>query len=256
MNKAVEKASGRPSTLPGRLLTRERVRNYSAIFAFGSLLALTGSIALRLADPGRYGVPLPDYLAHWTAGRMLLDGMGPSLYRPSAQLEIQARLAGTQGHLAWFVSPPFVAGLYAPLAALPYAASALAWTALSAGTLIACIRRLGAFCAGLWESERRLVILAVVASYPVFELLAGGQDSALSLAVWISRPARFSPSVSSSHNWWCWSRSCSWSNDAGGHCCPSRRRRRSSPWVASLWSDGTASRGGSTRSAAPCTKTR
>lgn len=186
MNNAFERTSGRRSTLPGRLLTRERVRNYSAIFAFGSLLALTGSIALRLADPGRYGVPLPDYLAHWTAGRMLLDGMGPSLYSPNAQLEIQGGLAGTQGHLAWFVSPPFVAGLYAPLAVLPYAASALAWTAISAGTLIACIRRLGAFGAGLWTSERRLVILAVVASYPVFELLGGGQDSALSLAVWMA----------------------------------------------------------------------
>jgi Glycosyltransferase family 87 len=168
------------------VLSRERVRNYSTIFALGSLLALGSSTVLRLVNPARFGVALPDYLAHWTAGRMVLDGLAAVLYSPQAQWEVQSQLAGTRGHLAWFVSPPFVAGLYAPLALLPYAASAVVWTAISLGVLSACVSRMGEFCATLWATERRLIILVIAASYPVFELLGGGQDSALSLAVWMA----------------------------------------------------------------------
>ncbi len=99
------------------IFTRERVRNYACIFlVFG-----VGSIVVAAAfgDFPRVlgGQPLlPDYLAHWTGGRMLLDGRIDELYDPAVQAHLQhSEVPGYQG-LSWFVSPPFAALLYEPLA--------------------------------------------------------------------------------------------------------------------------------------------
>jgi hypothetical protein len=169
-----------------RLLSRERVRNYSAILLAGSVLALAVSAVARTVSPGTAGMLLPDFLAHWTGGRMLVEGNASALYDPQVQQALQSSLGARTGDLAWFVSPPFVAAAYVPFAVLPYPVAAAAWTVASLGLLWAALSRLRSFGPGLWASERRLVLLAVAASYPVFELVGGGQDSAVSLAVWVA----------------------------------------------------------------------
>ena len=54
---------------------------------------------------------------------MLLDGQVSLLDDPAGRSVVQAEQLGATS-LSWFVSPPFVAGIFAPLAALPYPASA------------------------------------------------------------------------------------------------------------------------------------
>jgi hypothetical protein len=169
----------------GRVITRERVRNYSVIFLVGSVVALGTSIVVALVVPRGQRLPLPDFLAHWTGGRMLADGLRSRLYDPAAQQALQTAAGSPPDILAWFVSPPFVTAVYLPFALLPYLAACAAWTGASLAMLGTALRGLGLFAPRLWARERRLVVMVVFASYPVFELLGSGQDSALALLVWV-----------------------------------------------------------------------
>ena len=105
---------GRLATAIDSLLTPERLRIYSTVLVLGFGVTL----ALSWALPGTQ-TPLPDYSARWTAGRLLLDGRLGSLYDPAVQAAVQQQDWGATG-LSWFVSPPFVAILFAPLAVAPY----------------------------------------------------------------------------------------------------------------------------------------
>jgi hypothetical protein len=165
------------------LITRERVRNYSWILLITSLV-----VAVPHAALGRFPVALsgeivfPDYLAHWTGGRLLLEGREDMLYDPAFQLEFQrAAVPGTPG-LSWFVSPPVAAGMYLPLAWLPYGTSALLWTGLMVGAFALCLR----LVRPLVRTRSRdfsLLVLAFTATPAVFEVLGAGQDSLAALLI-------------------------------------------------------------------------
>ncbi len=167
------------------VLTRERVRNYSAVFLVGWVVAVLGTSLVLALRPGGAASVSPDFLAHWTGGRMVLDGALGSLYDPVAQHRLQAELGAAPDTLAWFVSPPFVAVLYAPFALLPYLVAALLWAVTTATLLWWSLRRLGTFGPALWARERGLVVLVTLASYPLLELVGDGQDSAVGLAIWV-----------------------------------------------------------------------
>src|SRR5205823_610860 len=112
-----------------RLLTRRRLRGYLAIFLAVWVATLLASVAFGHPPRNMAGKPiLPDFLAHWIGGRLLLDGQTVRLYDPDVQHALQTQVVGEQDALAWFVNPPFMAFFYAPFAALPYLPSALAWT--------------------------------------------------------------------------------------------------------------------------------
>lgn len=162
------------------IIVRERLRNYSLIIvAFGAVTVL----ATAVLAPDKV---LTDYLAHWTGGRMLLEGRGGLLYDAALQLDLQRQVIGETDELSWFVSPPFVAVLYASLAALPFGFSGMVWTALSIGAL-ALSAQLARPLAPAWLQESwRLVLLVAAASAPVLRLLGSGQDSALLLLVWVA----------------------------------------------------------------------
>jgi hypothetical protein len=169
------------------IFTRERVRNYAWIFlgfGFGSIL-----LAAVLGDFPRVlgGQPLlPDYLAHWTGGRMLLDGRLGDLYDPRVQASLQhAEIPGYEG-LSWFVSPPFAALLYLPLAWLPYGASALVWLALSIVMGVLVLRWVRPLLFGDLAGETRLFTVAFLATPAVFEVLGAGQDSVLLVLLWVA----------------------------------------------------------------------
>jgi hypothetical protein len=178
------RVAGRARTRSG-LLTRQRVRNYSLILCIGGVLALGTSTWVKILDPSVHGVLLPDFLAHWTGGRLLLHGSVSDLYDAADQQTLQREVGLPAGDLAWFVSPPVVAALFLPFALLPYVGACAVWTVLSLTLLWAALRRAAIFAPALLARERRLVVLAVLGSYPVFELLGGGQDSSLSLLVWV-----------------------------------------------------------------------
>src|SRR5207249_1557623 len=113
------------------------------------------------------------------------DGDTSHLYDPAAQQALQDRIVGKQDMFAWYVSPPFMALLYLPFAALPYLLSAVAWTVF---TLL--LLRIAAWLArplipDLGARHWRFALLVAAASQPIFELLGAGQDTALSLLIWV-----------------------------------------------------------------------
>jgi Glycosyltransferase family 87 len=66
--------------------------------------------------------PVEDYIAFYTAGRLVLDGRGESVYDldviAEREHEMFGRDVGGTGRLGFF-NPPFVAVIFAPLALLP-----------------------------------------------------------------------------------------------------------------------------------------
>ncbi len=155
-----------------RLLTRDRLTVYPAI----ALVAF----ALTVLAPWLSGSAplLPDFVARWTAGRLVVQGNTDAIYDPAAQSAIQMAEQGLGDSISLFVSPPFVALICAPFGALPYLLAAILWSALSVaafGLSFALLKREFADRDSPWH--RKGAILAVMATYPVIELFGGGQDT-------------------------------------------------------------------------------
>ena len=162
-----------------RLITTDRVRGYSTIFLALSLLAST---AVSFVRPGDL---VPDYLAHWTGGRMILDGRAGELYDASAQLHVQVGALGPTLGLSWFVSPPFVALLYVPLALLPFTMSLIVWKLLSLALLVIALHLARPLAPARLQQRWHLVVLVVAAAEPTFSALANGQQTFLVLLLWV-----------------------------------------------------------------------
>ena len=130
-------------------------------------------------------VAFPDYLAHWTGGRMLVDGSTADLFDPRVQGALQAQEVGPDS-LSWFVSPPFAALIYAPFALIGFGPSALVWTAFSAACLVVSIRLMKPFAPQLFERHFTQVVIIMASTPPMIELIGSGQDSALALLIWLA----------------------------------------------------------------------
>ncbi len=166
------------------LVDRERVRNYSIAFLVLGVVASVGNVALGKGLRVYTGNALfPDFLAHWTAGRLLLDGELAHLYDADFQARMQWAITGAGDDVSWFVGPPFTAVLYVPLAALPFAVAGVLWTLISVAAIAASIVLLRPLLPRL-SRDWVVVVLAVLASQPVLEVIGAGQDSALSMLVW------------------------------------------------------------------------
>jgi Glycosyltransferase family 87 len=182
--------AGRAQRVPDsldRLITARRVRGYSTICLAVWLASLTASVLL--GRPPRNAldkVILPDYLAHWTGGRLVLEGAGERLYDIPTQLALQIQAVGENETFAWYVNPPYIALFYLPFAALPYPPSALAWTLFAVILLLLSMRLLRPLVPDLGEACWGTVLLAAAAAAPVYELIGSGQDSALSLFLWLA----------------------------------------------------------------------
>lgn len=166
------------------LTAREKVRSGAWAFLGVSLVASALNVVLGQGLRVATGNALfSDFLAHWTAGRLLLDGRLDDLYDPDAQALLQHAIVGPGGDVSWFVGPPFLVLLYAPLAALPYLASSLVWLALSFAALLGALALVRPLVPRL-DRDWGTVVLVVLASQPVLETLGSGQDSAVSMLVW------------------------------------------------------------------------
>lgn len=123
---------------------------------------------------------LPDFVARWSAGRMVLAGQLTDLYNPETQFALQqAELGSVQ--LSWFVSPPFVALLFVPLAYLPYPVAAIIWLLANMTILLLALGTIRQFISINDQWWRRFMLLTV-ASAPSIELIGSGQDTAWVLA--------------------------------------------------------------------------
>jgi Glycosyltransferase family 87 len=170
-----------------RLINTERCRNYSIIFiVLGYGLILASTFLGHLPRTAFGESVLPDFLVHWTGGRLVLNGQLNNLYDQGTQLHVQTAAVGQTSKLAWFIAPPFVGLLYAPLAGLPYLASAGVWTLLSAMMLLIALKLARPLAPNISRARWRMIILVCFASQPVLELLGSGQDSAFSLLIWVA----------------------------------------------------------------------
>ena len=170
-----------------RWINAERCRNYSIILiVLGYGLILVTTFLGHLPNTAFGETVLPDFLVHWTGGRLVLNGQLDSLYDQGAQLRVQTAAVGQTSKMAWFIAPPFVGLLYAPLAGLPYLASAGVWTLLSAMMLLIALKLARPLAPSISSARWRMVVLVCFASQPVLELLGSGQDSAFSLLIWVA----------------------------------------------------------------------
>ncbi|HLZ07889.1 MAG TPA: glycosyltransferase family 87 protein [Chloroflexota bacterium] len=170
------------------LLTWRRVHQYPFLtLACGYGIGLV-AIARGYAPFTVYGRPFAtDLAARLTAGRIVVFGDPGRLYDFAYQYQVQQQLIG-EGHPEFFqvfLPPPFDAYLYAPFASLPYVASATILTVLTILMVIASFRLLWPLVPGLHRYGFWFVLAIVFSSWPLIDLIVGGQDSAIGLFVYV-----------------------------------------------------------------------
>ena len=159
-----------------RLLNRKRLA-YAWITAgalWGAWLAsiLLGRGAMDLAGH----VVGTDFLEFYTAGTTLRLGESGRLYDIGYQSQLQQLLIGPalRDYYA-YITPPFLAWLYQPLASLPYSLGFAVWSLFGLLCLWAALRWLGApgWKPFVWS----------LTFFPVFASVSYGQNGLLSLAL-------------------------------------------------------------------------
>ncbi|MBM6405970.1 DUF2029 domain-containing protein [Phycicoccus sp. CSK15P-2] len=156
------------------LLTPDRLLVYPVV-----VIAVFGVVWTASLHSG--AVLLPDLLARWSGGRLLVDGRAEVLYDPGVQSALQRVVVDAQ-RLSWFVSPPPVAVVFAPLGALAYPMAGLVWTVGSAALLAWTAIRAARLHPALEMLGTRRGMLVAASCQPVLELVGAGQDTALVLA--------------------------------------------------------------------------
>jgi alpha-1,2-mannosyltransferase len=170
-----------------RLLTWKRTATYAAIVG---LLYLSSWAYSTFADFGpltRTGEPTAgDYIAFYTAGRMLVTGLGSQLYDPTTVRSLQVETM----HFAIptlydpFRNPPFFALVYAPLALVGLLPSFALWSGLNLAGLGLAVWLALDDAAQLRRHWRAIAIL-VLTFEPVYRGLIGGQNGAVSLLLYV-----------------------------------------------------------------------
>lgn len=121
-----------------------------------------------------------DFRAYYTAGRMVLGGVGSDFYDIAIQRQWQRAFApevSDPSRLMPFVNPPFAAGFLAPIAALPLETAYLVWALFNVALLsLTCHLLVDALrSAGL---RTKFVALATVLTFlPVWMTVIQGQLS-------------------------------------------------------------------------------
>jgi alpha-1,2-mannosyltransferase len=118
-----------------------------------------------------------DYVQFYAAGYTLRLGQSAQLYDVQYQLQLEQHIIGprlTSYHA--FITPPFLAWLFVPLAALPYLPSFALWSLLGLASLWLCLRALGV------ENPWRAFAWSLT-WFPIFATISYGQNSLLSLGL-------------------------------------------------------------------------
>lgn len=108
-----------PLSFSGTKTTRAQVLRYVFCFA---LLGITCLIAVGGLDFSR--VPVTDYVAYWSASRLLITGQNP--YEPAKVLALERTAGPVPGALV-MRNPPWALPLVLPLGLFAYSSSRILW---------------------------------------------------------------------------------------------------------------------------------
>ncbi len=178
-------ASQTQKAILARMWRPKRVLLYAVALCLITLIpyatAVVSDIARGAFPVGNSGAPVGgDLPSHLLGGRLFLHGDLHRLYDLDYQRQFwQAWLPDAAFNP--YVSPPFIAAVYAPLAALPYGLALAIWTASSIACMVLSIWLLWPFLPNLHRFGRGTVLGHVFVAPPVLYALFGGQDSAVSL---------------------------------------------------------------------------
>jgi hypothetical protein len=170
------------------LLTTQRVRVYTGVLLAVGMIFHTTSVAMGHPPFDSFGHPLAiDLSNRVTAGRIVLNGMTTHLYDVSYQQAVQQRILGGSHpeFLDIYISPPFVAYLFAPLTAIRYEVAAGIWIALTLVLMAVNVRMLWRWLPNLHHHGFGVALVAILSAWPVIELVVDGQDDALALLILI-----------------------------------------------------------------------
>ena len=163
----------------GRLLASGRGR-YGVLLAaaIGAAVWLVWLISL-LARPGLLdlagNVKGGDFLEFYAAGRIVAAHQTDHLYDLDVQARVEHEITAPERWSGFhgFITPPFFALPFVPLAALPYLSAFALWSALGILMLIGT----------LWLVDRVRAAPWVLAFVPVWAAISYGQNSLLSLFI-------------------------------------------------------------------------
>jgi hypothetical protein len=123
-----------------------------------------------------------DFLGFYTAGHLVAHGNPEGLADRHVQRSFQEGVLGSSlDAVALWVSPPYFAWFFVPLAQLPYVAAYFAWILASLAALWFAFRTLGSEL-GLTSTPGKMLWIGVQ-YYPALQWLLNGQMSGLWLTV-------------------------------------------------------------------------
>jgi hypothetical protein len=126
----------------------------------------------------------PDFTIYYTAGTMVRQGMGHTLYDDARQFRVQQAFApqvATRLGALPFNHPPFEAVLFVPLSYLPYRVAYLLWTLVNLAMLAALPILLRPHVSLLRAWPPLAWTIASLAFFPIFFAMLQGQDAILLL---------------------------------------------------------------------------
>ncbi|TVQ86518.1 MAG: DUF2029 domain-containing protein [Deltaproteobacteria bacterium] len=161
-----------------RLLTRERQRY--ALFAGAALWAVW--LISASMGPGVYDLAGQligaDFMQYYAAGHVVRMGDSSHLYDFPHFERLEVELVGEKvgPPYFYFITPPFLAWLFVPLAFLPYIVAFSVWTAAGFSMLFAGLRWLG-------SDSPWYTLMWAVTWFPVFATISFGQNALLSFFI-------------------------------------------------------------------------
>ena len=170
--------------MPGR---REAHAIAWMALAIGAILC-TVSVALGFHGRTFLGRPLGgDFVEFYTAGKILNTEAPAHIYDLQFATRLQhAVLPGMpESQMLVFGQAPYIALLFRPFAALPYAWAYVAWLAFSAGLFIAALALLCRTFRLNLEDRKTCFLLALSSTPFLFETWIGGQVSVVVFLIWV-----------------------------------------------------------------------
>lgn len=127
----------------------------------------------------------PDFLTHYTAGRMVLAGEATHFYDLPVQAAAQeAALGAPLDRPSPFLLPPAASLIFVPFATLPYQVAASLWVATTIALVTFSLRLVWPLSPLRGQVPGAFAMLALIGTYPVSMNLVGGNNAALWLTIY------------------------------------------------------------------------
>lgn len=150
-----------PPRIEPLVIARAVVIGLSVAFAL-----VVGSLAM--AEPGAM-----DFVAHYAAARLVLQGQGPAILDPAAGLAAEQAVVPERVRLLPLLQMPALALIRAPMALLPFETAFVLMAALDVALIVGSV--------ALLVPRDRLVAAVILASPPASVAVAHGQSSPIAL---------------------------------------------------------------------------